>query len=265
MALGVDDVDEIGAPHRRAGQAGAAGRLVGHPRRPGQADAAQVRAAEAGEDRALPGDGLQGRRRRPRPAARPADLARRRRHLPQLRAHPHQASRRPASATSACTGCSSTAATRSACTGRSTRTRTAHHAVAERLGQRLPVAIAIGCDPVVTYAASAPAARRHRRVPVRRLPARRAGRDGRLPHRAAAGAGERPGRAGGLRRAGRAGAGGPVRRPHRLLHAGRAVPGAARRVHDDAARTRSTTRSSRRSRRRRTARSARPPSASSCR
>jgi 4-hydroxy-3-polyprenylbenzoate decarboxylase len=32
----------------------------------------------------------------------------------------------------------------------------AHHAVAERLGQRLPVAIAFGCDPVVTYAASAP-------------------------------------------------------------------------------------------------------------
>ncbi len=33
---------------------------------------------------------------------------------------------------------------------------TAHHAVAERLGQRLPVAIAIGCDPVVCYAATAP-------------------------------------------------------------------------------------------------------------
>jgi UbiD family decarboxylase len=33
---------------------------------------------------------------------------------------------------------------------------TAHHAVAERLGQRLPVAIAIGCDPIVSYAASAP-------------------------------------------------------------------------------------------------------------
>ncbi|GIG57647.1 menaquinone biosynthesis decarboxylase [Longispora fulva] len=33
---------------------------------------------------------------------------------------------------------------------------TAHHAVAERLGQRLPVAVAIGCDPVVTYAATAP-------------------------------------------------------------------------------------------------------------
>jgi 4-hydroxy-3-polyprenylbenzoate decarboxylase len=33
---------------------------------------------------------------------------------------------------------------------------TAHHAVAERLGQRLPVAIAFGADPVVSYAASAP-------------------------------------------------------------------------------------------------------------
>ncbi len=33
---------------------------------------------------------------------------------------------------------------------------TAHHAVAERLGQRLPVAIAFGCDPAVTYAATAP-------------------------------------------------------------------------------------------------------------
>jgi 4-hydroxy-3-polyprenylbenzoate decarboxylase len=33
---------------------------------------------------------------------------------------------------------------------------TAHHAVAERRGERLPVAIAIGCDPVVSYAASAP-------------------------------------------------------------------------------------------------------------
>ena len=33
---------------------------------------------------------------------------------------------------------------------------TAHHAVAERLGQRLPVAIAIGADPVVAYSASAP-------------------------------------------------------------------------------------------------------------
>jgi 4-hydroxy-3-polyprenylbenzoate decarboxylase len=33
---------------------------------------------------------------------------------------------------------------------------TAHHAVAERRGERLPVAIAWGCPPAVTYAASAP-------------------------------------------------------------------------------------------------------------
>src|SRR6478609_9028539 len=32
----------------------------------------------------------------------------------------------------------------------------AHHAVAERAGERLPVAIAFGCPPAVTYAASAP-------------------------------------------------------------------------------------------------------------
>jgi 4-hydroxy-3-polyprenylbenzoate decarboxylase len=33
---------------------------------------------------------------------------------------------------------------------------TSHYAAAERRGQRLPVAVAFGCDPVVTYAASAP-------------------------------------------------------------------------------------------------------------
>lgn len=33
---------------------------------------------------------------------------------------------------------------------------TAHHAVAERRGERLPVAIAFGADPALTYAASAP-------------------------------------------------------------------------------------------------------------
>ncbi len=32
----------------------------------------------------------------------------------------------------------------------------AHHAVAERRGERLPVAIAFGCDPAITYAAAAP-------------------------------------------------------------------------------------------------------------
>ena len=74
----------------------------------------------------------------------------------------------------------------------------AHHAVAERRGERLPVAIAFGCDPAVTYAASAPLPaeideylfagflRRKRVEMVDCL------------HRAAAGAGQRAGRARGL-------------------------------------------------------------------
>ena len=113
---------------------------------------------------------------------------------------------------------------------------TAHHAVAERRGERLPVAIAIGCDPVVSYAASAP------------LP-------GDIDEYLFAGflRGERvemvdcltvplqvPANAQivleGYLEPGERRAGGPVRRPHRLLHPGRAVPGAAHRVHDDAAR-----------------------------
>ena len=60
---------------------------------------------------------------------------------------------------------------------------TAHHAVAERLGQRA-------------------APRRHRRISFRRVPARRAGRDGGLPDRPVAGAGARADRPGGLHRAG---------------------------------------------------------------
>ena len=46
---------------------------------------------------------------------------------------------------------------------------TSHAAIAERLGERLPVAIAFGCPPAVTYAAIRTVARRHRRVPVRRI------------------------------------------------------------------------------------------------
>ena len=157
-------------------------------------------------------------------------LARGRRRLPQPRPDPHQApgdrraQPRPVPAAAA------RRSAPSACTGRSTRTRPRTTPVAERRGERLPVAIAFGCRPGRHLRGDRAAARRHRRVPVRRVPARRAGRDGRLPDGAAAGAGARAGRARGLARAGRAAAGGAVRRPHRLLHAGRAVPGAARRV-----------------------------------
>ena len=65
----------------------------------------------------------------------------------------------------------------------------AHHAVAERRGERLPVAIAFGCDPVVTYAASAPLPGDIDEYLFAGFLRRRAGRDGRLPDRAAAGAG----------------------------------------------------------------------------
>ncbi len=113
---------------------------------------------------------------------------------------------------------------------------TAHHAVAERLGQRLPVAIAIGCDPVVSYAATAPLpgdideylfagflrGERVEMVDCHTVPLQ-------VPAHAQivlegyVEPGERLPE-------------GPVRRPHRLLHPGGAVPGAARRVHDHAAR-----------------------------
>ena len=43
-------------------------------------------------------------------------------------------------------------------------------------GDRMEVAVALGTDPAVTYAATAPLPAGHRRVHVRRLPARRAGR-----------------------------------------------------------------------------------------
>ncbi len=80
----------------------------------------------------------------------------------------------------------------------------AHHAVAERRGERLPVAIAFGCDPVLTYAASAPLPSDIDEYLFAGLPSPRARRHGRLRQRAAAGAGRRAGRARRLARAGRA-------------------------------------------------------------
>ena len=45
----------------------------------------------------------------------------------------------------------------------------AHHAIAERRGERLPVAIAFGCPAAVTYCRQRAAAGGDRRVPVRRV------------------------------------------------------------------------------------------------
>ena len=94
MALGVDDVDEIGARIGEPGQAGTHAGLGRDPRRAEQADAAQVRTAE--EDRSTrPAKQrvYRGAGRGSQPAARPAGLAGRRRGFPQLRPHAHEASR----------------------------------------------------------------------------------------------------------------------------------------------------------------------------
>ena len=85
--------------------------------------------------RALPGGRLPGRRRRPRPAARAAGLARRRRHLPQLRADPHQAPGDRQAQPRPLPPAAARAAPRSGMHWQIHKDSTAHHAVAERLGR----------------------------------------------------------------------------------------------------------------------------------
>ncbi len=89
---------------------------------------------------------------------------------------------------------------------------------------RIPVAVAIGLDPVTAYSASAPAPAPPRRAHARRLPARRAGRARPLQDRRPRGARERGDRPRRARLEGRRGHRGPVRRPHGLLLARRGVP-----------------------------------------
>ena len=129
----------------------------------------------------------------------------------------------------------------------------------------MEVAVALGCDPVTTYAGSAPLPKHIDEImvpgflrgePVELVQCRTV--DLQVPARAEIvieGYCER----GELR------ARGPVRRPHRLLHAGRAVPGAERHRDDHAARRDLPVDRGRRRRRWRTSGSARRPSASSCR
>ena len=148
MALGVDALDEIGdrigellKPELPVGWSGIREAL-------GKARAAAVGAAEDGRSpRPARRSCYKGDDVDLGPAARHPGLARRRRHLPQPRPDPHQASRRPARATSACTGCSSTTRARVGMHWQIHKDSNAHHAVAERRGERLPVAIAFGCEP----------------------------------------------------------------------------------------------------------------------
>ncbi len=79
-----------------------------------------------------------------------------------------------------------------------------------------------------------PAARRHRRVPVRRVPAPQARRAGQVQDDRPRGAGLRRLRAGRLRRRRRAAPRGAVRRSHRLLLAGRRLPGLPHHLHHPA-------------------------------
>ena len=111
-----------------------------------------------------------------------------------------------------------------ACTGRSTRTPPTTGATAPRA---LEVAIAIGSDPIIAYAASCPAAQGRRRDDGRGLPARQAGRDGAVQDRRPAGAGATPRSCSRATASAASCARGAVRRPHRLLHARRPVPRAA--------------------------------------
>ena len=131
--------------------------------------------------------------------------------------------------------------------------------------QRMPVAVALGGDPVLPYAATAPLpdgideflfAGFLRRKPVEMVRCKTI--DLEVP-----GVGGL--RAGRLRRRRRAAPRGPVRRPHRLLLAGRRLPGLPRHRDHAARERRSTRRPSSARRRRRTPGSARRPSGSSFR
>ena len=130
---------------------------------------------------------------------------------------------------------------------------------------RLEVAVALGTDPAVTYAATAPLPPgidelmfagflRGEPVELARCATRRPG-----------GAGRRRDRPRGLRGARRGARRGPLRRSHRLLLAGRPLPGLPRHGHEPPARRRLPGHASSAVRRWRTATSARPPSGSSCR
>ena len=129
---------------------------------------------------------------------------------------------------------------------------------------RIPVAVAIGLDPVTAYCRKRAASEAPRRAHARWLPARRAGRARPLQDGRPRGSGERRDRPRGPCLEGRHGHRGPVRRPHGLLLARGAVSDLPALGPDDAARRRSIPRSSSGGRPRRTRGWARRPSGSSC-
>ncbi|CAM5730824.1 3-octaprenyl-4-hydroxybenzoate carboxy-lyase [Streptomyces tendae] len=194
-----------------------------------------ARTAEEGEDlqRARARGRPHRRRRGPGPAPRAVHLAQRRRLLLQPGPHPHQGpghrhpQPRPVPPPAP---------------------RPAHHrhALADPQGQPQPLPgrrpprrapagrhrlrLPAGRDLRLHRAA----ARRHRRVPLRRVPPGQADRDGRLQDRSAPGARAGRGRDRRLAGARRDAPRGPLRRPHRLLHPAGTVPRPEDRLRDDA-------------------------------
>ena len=134
-----------------------------------------------------------------------------------------------------------------------------------RASTRVPVSVALGARPGHDLLGDRAGAADDRRVPVRRHPARRAGRGRQVRDERPAGARARRDRARGLVRSGGDALGGSVRRPHRLLLARRLLPGLPRRGDHDAPRRDLPDDDRRAVRRWRTATWPRPPSASSCR
>ena len=186
------------------------------------------------KDAPRPGGRPARRRRRPGPAARRSSPGPRTAAPSSTWGSPTPSTPRPASATSASTASSATTSAPSACTGRSTRTAATTTRSPRERGERLPVAIAFGCPPAVTYASTAPLPGDIDEYLFAGLRRGQADRDGRLQDGAAPGPGAGGGRDRGLAGARRDAAGGPLRRPHRLLHPAGALPRADDRLRDDA-------------------------------
>ena len=106
-----------------------------------------------------------------------------------------------------------------------------HHRVAERLGKRLEVAVALSAEPVLPYCATAPMPEGLDELLLGGFLVARAHRAGQVRHRRSRGAGQRAHRARGLRRARRAAPRRAVRRSHRALLAARRLPGVPPHLH----------------------------------
>ena len=217
---------------RRDPRDAAAGGARGEGARPQDAQVDRRLTAEVRAPRRLPGGRPARRRGRPRSAARPDGVARRRRPLHHAagRDHPRPA-KRPAQRRHV-----PDAGARPARDGDAL-------AAAQGRPRRLPVRrrTARGrgrprARPDHRVLGQRAVAEAHRRADGRGLPARRARRAGQGHQRRRRGARRRRDRARGLRRARRRGRRGAVRRPHRLLHTGRAFPGLPRDGAHDAAR-----------------------------